>query len=138
VCWQRSKSNHHNRDPWSPTVTGFQTEVRRHLRTPDEIAAERLANSPVGRLIEELRQYADGRTSDVRRGAETPALASLMVEKFGYGLSKAAVSLGVSDSALLTAEVDRLVVEIDPDHRQQRTGAERAALRSIGAPRKNH
>lgn len=99
-------------------MTGLQTEVRRQLRTPEEIAAVRLANSPVGLLIAELRQYADGRKSDVRRGAETPALASLLVEKFGYGLSKAAGALGVSDSALLTAEVDRLVQEIDPEYRQ--------------------
>lgn len=99
-------------------VTGFQTEVRRELRTPEEIAAERLASSPIGRLVAELRQYADGRKSDVRLGAETPALASLMVEKFGYGLNKAASALGVADSALLTAEVDRLVMEIDPEHRQ--------------------
>jgi len=103
-------------------LSGFQTEVRRELRTPEEVAAERLATSPIGCLIAELRLYADGRKSDVSRGAETAALASLMVEKFGYGLSKAAAALGVGDSAILTAEVDRLVEEIDPEHRHHQQG----------------
>ena len=69
-------------------------------------------------MINEIEHYATGRKSDVARGAETPALASLMVEKFGYGLVKAADLLGLADSSLLTAAVDRLVVEIDPQHRK--------------------
>lgn len=99
-------------------MTGFQREVRSEPRTPEEIAAERLKDSPVGRLLGEINEYAHGRKSDVARGAETPALASLMVEKYGYGLMKAAHLLGVADSELLTAEVDRLVAEIDPEHRK--------------------
>ena len=34
-------------------------------------------------LIEEIQRYARNRAQDVTRGAETPALAALMVEKFG-------------------------------------------------------
>jgi hypothetical protein len=99
-------------------VTGFQREVRSTYRTQAEVDAERFAESPVGRMIAELERYASGRKSDVARGAETPALASLMVEKFGYGLVKAAEMLGLADTSLLTAAVDRLVVEIDPQYRK--------------------
>ncbi|VWC40305.1 hypothetical protein BLA23254_06914 [Burkholderia lata] len=41
-------------------------------------------------LIDEIQNYAAGRRSDVARGAETPAFAALMVEKYGEGLAKAA------------------------------------------------
>lgn len=99
-------------------MTGFQREIRRNLRTPEEVVAEQFEHSPVGRLIAEIREYAQGRKADVARGAETPALASLMVEKFGYGLMRAADVLALPDSLLLTAEVDRLVVEIDPQYRK--------------------
>lgn len=112
-------------------MTGFQREERRNARTPEEVAAERFEHSPVGRLIAEIRDYAKGRKSDIARGAESPALASLMVEKYGYGLMKAADLLALADSDLLTAEVDRLVVEIDPQHRkhqQYRWGSRPAGL----------
>jgi hypothetical protein len=99
-------------------MTGFPREVRSAYRTQAEVDAERFAESPVGRMIAEIEHYAIGRKSDVARGAETPALASLMVEKFGYGLVKAADLLGLADSSLLTAGVDRLVVEIDPQYRK--------------------
>jgi hypothetical protein len=99
-------------------MTGFQREVRSAYRTQAEVDAERFAESPVGRMIAEFERYAMDRKSDVARGAETPALASLMVEKFGYGLMKAADVLGLADSSLLTAAVDRLVAEIDPQHRK--------------------
>jgi hypothetical protein len=97
-------------------MTGFQTKINRNVRTQAEIAAENLENSGVGRLIADMNEYAKGRKSDVARGAETPALASLMVEKYGYGLAKAASILGVADSNLLMAEIDRLVLEIDSEH----------------------
>lgn len=96
----------------------FPREVRSAYRTQAEVDAERFAESPVGRMIAEIERYATGRKSDVARGAETPALASLMVEKFGYGLMKAADLLGLPDSSLLAAAVDRLVVEIDPQYRK--------------------
>ena len=99
-------------------MTGFQREVRSTYRTQAEVDAERFAESPVGRMIAEVEHYAAGRKGDVARGAETAALASLMVEKFGYGLLKAADLLGLPDSSLLTSAVDRLVVEIDPQHRK--------------------
>lgn len=99
-------------------MTEFQREVRRHYRTSGEIAQESFEQSPAGRLLAELRLYANGRKTDIARGAESPALAGLMVEKYGYGLMKAADVMGVADVHLLTAEVDRLVNEIDPQHRK--------------------
>jgi len=111
-------------------MTGPQKEVRRQYRMAEEIAAEQIEQSPIRQLIAEIRIYADGRKSDVARGAETPALAAVLVEKFGEGLAKAAHVFG-SDNSDLTREVDRLVREIDPQyrkHRQYRFDARPAGL----------
>ncbi|RQY14864.1 hypothetical protein DF117_27425 [Burkholderia stagnalis] len=81
-------------------------------------------------LIEEIQSYADGRKSDVARGAETPALAALMVEKYGEGLATAVHLMGADNSHLMR-ELDRLVREIDPQypkHRQYRFEARPAGL----------
>jgi hypothetical protein len=112
-------------------MTGFPREVLSQYRTQAEIDAERFAESPVGRMIAEVEQYAAGRKSDIDRGAETPALAGLMVEKYGYGLMKAADLLGLADAPLLTAAVDRLVAGIDPQfrkHQQNRWNSHPAGL----------
>src|ERR1700675_4673485 len=85
----------------------------------------------VGALIEEIQRYAGNRVNDVARGAETPALAALMVEKFGEGLMKAAYLLGVERCDDLKHEIDRLVREIDPQyptHVQYRFEARPAGL----------
>ena len=85
----------------------------------------------VGALIEEIRRYAGNRAQDVTRGAETPALAALMVEKFGEGLVKAGYLLGLECSDELKHEIDRLVREIDvkyPTHLQYRFEARPAGL----------
>jgi hypothetical protein len=82
-------------------------------------------------LIEEIQRYAGNRAQDVTRGAETPALAALMVEKFGEGLVKAAYLLGVERADELKHEIDRLVREIDvqyPKHLQCRFEARPAGL----------
>ena len=80
--------------------------------------------------IEEIRSYADSRKNDILRGAETPALAALMVEKFGEGMAKMLSVFGASDDSFIQ-EVDRLVSEIDPQyqkHRQYRFEARPAGL----------
>ncbi|SOE95507.1 hypothetical protein SAMN05414139_08387 [Burkholderia sp. D7] len=85
----------------------------------------------VGALIEEIQRYAGNRAQDVARGAETPALAALMVEKFGEGLVKAAYLLGVGCADELKHEIDRLVRKIDvhyPTHLQYRFEARPAGL----------
>lgn len=70
-------------------------------------------------LIDEIQNYADGRKSDVARGAETPALAALMVEKYGEALAKAVHLLGADNSHMMR-EIDRLVREIDPEYQKHR------------------
>ncbi|KVV07444.1 hypothetical protein [Burkholderia ubonensis] len=84
-------------------------------------------------MVTEIEGYAAGRRSDVAHGAETPALAGLMIEKFGYGLMKTAEVLGLANSSLLTAAVDRLVHDVNPQHRkhQQYRWASRPAGLSI-------
>ncbi len=80
-------------------------------------------------LLTEIRSYADGRMSDVSRGAETPELAAVLLEKFGWGMARAVQIIGVDSS--LMAEVDRLAREIDPDfetHRATRWAARPASL----------
>ena len=82
-------------------------------------------------LIEEIQRYAGNRAQDVTRGAETPALAALMVEKLGEGLVKAGYLLGVERADGLKHEIDRLVREIDvqyPKHLQCRFEARPAGL----------
>lgn len=81
-------------------------------------------------VIEEIRRYADERKSDVARGVETPALAALMVEKFGEGMGKLLSAIASLDGSFMK-EVDKLVHEIDPDyskHRQSRLDARPAGL----------
>lgn len=84
----------------------------------------------------ELQEYASGRQKDVARGAETPELAALLVEKYGYGLAKAAVlaadMLDVPCPDLIS-EVDRWVRRIDPnatENRQKRWERRPAGLPS--------
>jgi hypothetical protein len=85
-------------------------------------------------LLEDLEGYGEGRLKDVRRGAETPALAALLLEKYGYGLSQAlrrAAEVMAVPHVDLTPEVDRWTHEIDPHfdaHRQQRWSARPAGL----------
>ncbi|KQR78563.1 hypothetical protein ASG35_09085 [Burkholderia sp. Leaf177] len=85
----------------------------------------------LGVLIDEIQRYACARVHDVQRGAETPALAALMVEKFGEGLMKAGYLLKVERIDALRQEIDRLVRKIDaryPTHLQYRFEARPAGL----------
>ena len=43
----------------------------------------------LNRIKGDLESYAKSRMNDVARGAETPELAGLLVQKYGYGLAKA-------------------------------------------------
>jgi|SRR6187402_811330 hypothetical protein len=93
--------------------------------------AVRTMTDELGALIDEIQRYACARIHDVQRGAETPALAALMVEKFGEGLMKAGYLLKVERIDALTQEIDRLVREIDaryPTHLQYRFEARPAGL----------
>ncbi len=93
-------------------------------------------NKTIHALVEELQRYAGNRLNDVSRGAETPALAALMVEKFGEGLAKAAYFLEVESTGELDREIGRLVRQIDPQypkHLQYRFEARPAGLAINGA-----
>lgn len=80
--------------------------------------------SIVNELKADIRQYADHRISDVRRGAETPELAGLIVAKYGLGLSRALRAMGESDASIwrqssdFQSFVDQQVERIDPDWRE--------------------
>ena len=81
-------------------------------------------------LIDEIRTYANGRMSDVERGAETPEFAALLTEKVGWGMNLAARALGFRVAAFVP-EVDRLVARIDPEfaeHRRKRWAARPARV----------
>lgn len=75
------------------------------------------------RVVAELRNYAASRKNNVSHGMESPELAALLVEKYGEGLVKAlhiAENLLDVPASRLQAEVDRLVLEIDPDAEENR------------------
>jgi hypothetical protein len=80
-------------------------------------------------VLVEMQQYAQSRINDVARGAETPELAALLVDKFCDGMAKALLIAGLD--SMVRAEGDRLVRVIDPDfdvHREARWAARPAAL----------
>lgn len=65
-----------------------------------------------------VKSYAKSRASDVARGAESPRLAALLVQKFGLGVSSTATLL-LRDSykeglRFLGEAIDREVEAIDP------------------------
>ena len=65
-----------------------------------------------------FNSYAQSREHDVKRGAETPELAALLVQKYGYGISQAlrlASELADESPMDILAEVDQRVSKIDPD-----------------------
>jgi hypothetical protein len=81
-------------------------------------------------LLRELKSYAVGRKKDVARGAETPELAALLLDKYAWGVASA-LKLLEFPARNFTAEADRLVLEIDPDfaeNRKKRWAARPASL----------
>jgi len=79
----------------------------------------------VERLVQQVRQYAAGRASDVSRGAETPRLAALLVQKYGRGVVDAVAAIYDTPRAADTISkvVDEETAKIDPlwrDHDRDR------------------
>lgn len=69
----------------------------------------------------DLEAFARTRKDAVDRGAETPVLAALLIQKYGYGLDKAlslAGELADHPAPRLMQDVDRLVGEVDPHWRE--------------------
>jgi hypothetical protein len=84
--------------------------------------------------LAKLEEYARARQKDVARGAETPALAGLIVQKYGYGLVEAfqLIAERLHDGSRIGptySDVDRAVAMVDPDWRenQQKRWAARPA-----------
>ena len=73
-------------------------------------------------LVWKIQEYAKGRASDVARGAETPKLAALLLQKYGYGIADAVYVLfdnGMDiDKSDIYNVVDKEVAKIDPNWRE--------------------
>jgi hypothetical protein len=63
-------------------------------------------------VIADIRRYAQGHVKEVMRGAETPELAALLVDKYCEGMASALRIAGLD--SVVQAVGDRLVREIDP------------------------
>ena len=70
-------------------------------------------------LIREFRDYASFRAKDVARGAETPHLAGLLIQKYGAGLMQALSVVYRSNRAAdkLSLVIDQETLKIDPDYK---------------------
>ncbi|MBA4688596.1 MAG: hypothetical protein H2184_15705 [Candidatus Galacturonibacter soehngenii] len=77
-------------------------------------------NNYIENLIIKIREYARNRTSDIKRGAETPALAALLLQKYGEGIIDAIIS--VSDSNRVADPIQKVLDEelfkIDPEWKE--------------------
>lgn len=70
----------------------------------------------VERLVQQVKDYANGRTKDVARGAETPRLAAVLVQKYGRGVTDAVATIFDSPRAAdpILKAVDEETAKIDP------------------------
>jgi hypothetical protein len=71
-------------------------------------------------FINALKEYSSGRLDAVRKGLESMELSALLLEKYGYGIIKAAQILEISDSNRLYKELDKLLLSIDPNVKENR------------------
>lgn len=76
-------------------------------------------------LQAQVRDYARQRAKDVARGAETPRLAALLVQKYGKGVVDALAVVFVSARSVdpVMSVVDEEVSRIDPlwqEHNRER------------------
>jgi len=91
------------------------------------------------RVLAELRRYAANRLKDVARGAETRELAGLLVEKYGYGLAKAlAITRELAGQPVpdLAGDIERVVLDVDPDAVEHRSHRWDAAPAGLALPRR--
>lgn len=76
-------------------------------------------------LVQKVKDYASGRAKDVARGAETPALAALLLQKYGTGVIDTASLIFESPRAAdpIFQVLDKETAKIDPrwrEHTKQR------------------
>ena len=79
-------------------------------------------------LVREIRDYAGSRANDIARGAETPHLAALLLQKYGLGVAKAVEVVFESPRVAdpIIAALDEETNRIDPDwkeHNRERWAA---------------
>ncbi len=74
----------------------------------------------VERLVSQVNKYAQGRANDVARGAETPRLAVLMLQKYGRGLIEAVSEIYGSPRAAdpISQTLDAESEKSDPSWRE--------------------
>lgn len=74
----------------------------------------------VAQLVRQVRDYAGGRANDVARGAETPRLAALLLQKYGRGVADAVATIYDSPRAAdaIYQALDEETARIDPDWRE--------------------
>jgi hypothetical protein len=80
-------------------------------------------------ILAHLRDYAKLRRNDIERGAESPAMAALLVEKYAEGMARSLGILGFPSKVQQLG--DQLVRELDPAYdanRKARWEARPAAL----------
>lgn len=81
-------------------------------------------NIVLERCLGEIQEYANGQKSDIKRGAETPRLAALLLEKFVYGMAKGFKQFEDGETIAIANDLivlgDKLCLEIDPDFKQNR------------------
>ncbi|WP_406625378.1 hypothetical protein [Acidovorax sp. SDU_ACID1] len=70
-------------------------------------------------LARQVKAYAEGRAKDVARGAETPRLAALLLQKYGRGVADAVATIYDSPRAAdaINRMLDEETARIDPDWR---------------------
>ena len=68
-------------------------------------------------LKHKIKEYARGRSKNVKRGLETPKLSALLLEKYAWGFSEAVreMNRSVHGKIELINLSDELCLEIDPD-----------------------
>lgn len=80
------------------------------------------------RLVQQVRVYAEGRAKDVARGAETPRLAALLLQKYGQGVIDAVTAIYDTPRAAdaISRALDEATQKIDPqwqEHNRERWAA---------------
>jgi len=90
-------------------------------------------NIAVDRLVEQVIEYARGRHNDVERGAETPRLAALLLQKYGRGMADAVALIFETPRAAdrIVRQVDEETSRIDPawrEHDRERWAARPADI----------
>ncbi len=90
-----------------------------------------------GQLVEKVKQYPTGRAKDVARGAETPRLAALLVQKYGCGVADAMTVIFGSPRAAdaIFKVVDEEIAKLDPhwrEHERERWAGRQADVTAPG------